>query len=284
MTQAFTGGLTRALLSYYDSTGAWTGQQSTLANGSDSGAYNCAQARTANFNYIEAETLRQQGGDKRGQAILFGVPALDTFDLVVDEDDTVLRHLIDGATVNTTNSQFTKSPIHSNKSTPATMGVALMQPMVQTSGAPGFRTLFIPKAHVAIRPGGFQYRGESTVVIQVTPIMGTKAHTGQSYGTGATGLSFGFEDNLGQAYIWYSDNQLYVETQRSDAAATTFTATYLPVSSTITINASKNEMVKNGTPTALSSFNTSTGVVTLAAAGTAADLHVVTYGTNYVTP
>jgi hypothetical protein len=89
---------------------------------------------------------------------------------------------------------------------------------------------------------------------------------------------------LGQAYIWYSDNQLYVETQRSDAAATTFTATYLPVSSTITINASKNEMVKNGTPTALSSFNTSTGVVTLAAAGTAADLHVVTYGTNYVTP
>lgn len=78
-----------------------------------------------------------------------------------------------------------------------------------------------------------------------------------------------------------STNPVHICTYVKNGSATEFTLPYLPLSSTVTINASSNHMTVNGTVTAAASVSTTTGVVGVAA-GTSGDIVVMTYETNFV--
>ena len=284
MAEMFFGGLERVLLWYYTTSGTYlgvaTGQQTSLSNGATSQAYVITKPRAAGFNFDAGAQLQQQGGDRLGSLLSFATSSLASFDLTVDALDPNLVALIEQSTQNTTSTVFTKTAVNSDRAAPSSMGVCVAQRGVQSDGTPVYKHTFIPKAQVVIKMPGGTFRGEALVTITITPQKGTKMHTGQSYGS--TGLNFGLANDTTDHYIWTSSYPLHITTFKSDGAATTFITAYRPVSSTITLNGTDNEMVKNTTATALSSISTTTGVATLSAAGTAGDLHVLTYSTNYV--
>lgn len=283
-TRGYPYGFQRMLLWFYDSSGYFTGQQTTLSNGATSGAYVCSDVKTSNLAFAPSVELQIQGGDRIRATPSFGNPKLTAFEVNVSSIDAALSDYITGSTRNSTNSTNLKVGYNPNRAFPANMGVALTQLMAFSDGTTGYNTLLIPKAQLLFRRGTYSFRGESDATIRISPITSTKSYTGQVYASGATGLSFGWEEDQGDYYELWTSNPIHIQAQRSDGAATTFVTAYRPLSSTITLNASSNEMIKNGTPTALSSFSTTTATATLAAAGTAADMHVLTYETNFVAP
>jgi hypothetical protein len=74
-----------------------------------------------------------------------------------------------------------------------------------------------------------------------------------------------------------SDRPIAMTTYIANGVATTFTAAYKPWKNTVTGGNTDNFVTKAGVATAPSSINTSTGVVTLASAGTTGDLHHIIY-------
>jgi len=75
---------------------------------------------------------------------------------------------------------------------------------------------------------------------------------------------------------------LAVTTYVANGSATTFILGYRPVYSTVTTGNTDNSFTINGVATAPTSVSTTTGVVTLAAAGSSADIHVAVYQTKFV--
>jgi hypothetical protein len=267
------------LLWFYDSSGYFTGTSSTLANGASAGAYVCSDVKTSNLNFAPTVELQIQGGDRIRATPTFGNPRLVPFDVTISALDAALSDYINSSTRNSANSTNLKVGYNPNRAAPVNMGCALQQRMDMTDGTTRWNTLIIPKAQVLFRRGNYAFRGESDATAHIAPITSTSSYDGRLYDS--TGLAFGWEENKGDYYELWTSNPVHIMAQRSDATATTFTTTYTPVSSTITINASSNEMVKNGTVTALSSLVTATKVATLAAAGTAGDMHILTYETLY---
>lgn len=285
MAQGFPVGAMRAMFWRYTSTGIATGQQSSLSAGAGSGAYITKNLLSASANFAETTDLNIRGGDKIVATVSWGNPKLAPFDIELSDVDTTLNDLISGATTNTANSAVVKTSYNPNKGFPMNIGCAIIQRFINSStGASQFITRFIPKATALIRPGGATYRGESNSVVHISPIASTGTYTGQTYASGSSNLAFGWEDDMGDYYSYITDYPIHLYTFRQDAAATTYTTPYLPVSSTITLNATGNEQIINLAPTALSSFSTTTAVATMAAAGTSGNYAVLTYQTNYVAP
>ena len=74
---------------------------------------------------------------------------------------------------------------------------------------------------------------------------------------------------------------LALTTYVADGSATTFILGYRPYYSTVTTGNNDNSFTKNGVATAPTSCVTSTGVVTIAAAGDSGDVHVAVYPTEF---
>lgn len=284
MTQGYLAGFAYGLLWYYDSTGAAIGQGATLANGATSNAYVLFYPKTAGLDYSPPGDLDIQAGDKDVTSIAFGNSRLRPFDLVIADLDTTLVTLITGSTLNTGNSQFDKFSINPNLTTPRSFGLCLQQRFQKTNGDEYYHILFIPKALLSFHHGAMGFRAEADTVLRVRPAMASKAHTGQDFTSATNNLNFTLENNKTDHYSYLSPYALNIVSYRSDASATTYTSSYRPVSATITVNATQNDQHKNGVATALTSFSVTTGVATLAAAGSAADLFVMTHTTQFVTP
>lgn len=97
-----------------------------------------------------------------------------------------------------------------------------------------------------------------------------------------SGLATAVQDNTDAGGYFRTNNPVHLVTYVADGTETDFDLPYLPLSSTVTVNASSNHMTINGTVTAAASANTSTGNVGLSGAGSAADKVVLTYETNFV--
>lgn len=280
---AYPYGFARMLLWFYDSSGYCTGTSTTLANGSGSGAYLMSDVKVANLNFAPIAELQIQGGDRIKATPAFGNPRLAGFDVNISSLDPALSDYINQSTRNTTNSLSMKVGYNPNRAQPVNMGICLQQRQDHVDGVTRWNNLMIPKAQVLFRRGVYGFRAESDATLHVAPITSTGSYNGMTYdSTANSGLNFGWEENRGDYYEFWSANPIHIYAFRADAIATTFTTTYHPLSSVITLNATANEMCKNGVPTALTSFATATALATLTAAGTAADMHVLTYETNFV--
>lgn len=101
---------------------------------------------------------------------------------------------------------------------------------------------------------------------------------------------FPWGEAFGSAQGWYNYSEVSImldadypyalTTFVADGVETTFTSQFKPQLSTVTAGRAGNVTAKNGTPTALTSIATSTGVHTLAAAGSSGDLWVSFYQTQ----
>jgi hypothetical protein len=262
-----------------NSPGAFVGQSATLANAGVSGAYVMAGCKTAGLNFTAPTDLDFQGGDKILATMSFGNEKLAPHDLIVSSIDPTLVAMLGGGTTNTTNSQYTKFSTNPNRTTPVNVGLCYQQRQTDIDGTPGYHLLWIPKAQARIHLGGFAFRGEADTTIRITPVMSKQAHTGQSFGTG--GLAMDLEEDRTDHYSWFSPDPVHVVAFRADGTATSFSTIYKPLSTVITLNATLNEALKNTTPTALTSL-TLAGLATLPAAGSAADLWVLTHTTRFV--
>jgi hypothetical protein len=281
MPTGYSGGFERALFAYYDSTGAATGQQQTLSNGAASGAYVFANVRTAGLSYTESAELQFEGGDKIAGVMAFGNAKLAAFEMTASDLDTAAVTLFSGSALNTASSIFTKGSINPNRTAQTKGMLILQQRRLREDGEEEYLNIIMPKVTVRIRHGGFGFRAEADTTFAIAPFMSTKAHTGQGFGSGSNNLNLGLENDRADHYFWITPAPIHVMSFRKDGAATSFTTTYRPLSTVVTLNASPNELVINGAITAAGGVNTTTGVITVTA-GTAADMCVLTYTTNYV--
>lgn len=282
----YVAGLYRVLMGIVGANGQSLGIQTTLANGSTSGAYVFKRAQTANLAHPDPTTLPITGGDKQVTLFQFGNTPLSSFDLMVADLDPALFALL-GSTVDntTTNTSFEFFGTNDNLTVPITVWVALISRYQDVSiGANGpdkYVTTVIPRCTPRVKLGGQAYQAHAPVTIKLTPTYSDRTPNGQTFD--ATGLNMTFEDNLATHYGIISTYPLHLMSFRSDGTATSFTTTYKPVSSAITAGATPNYFFRNGTSQALASVVTSTGVATMAAAGTAGDLNTLLYqvNTNY---
>lgn len=284
MTSLYPYGFERMLMGFTDSTtGAFIGKAATLANGSSSGAYVQSNVKAAGLTEVADNLLEIQGGDRIRATVSFKQTKLAPFEVTVSDLDPTLVTLINGGSQNTTNTYFTKFHTNSNRVAQTNMLIVLQSPMTDEDGNSYYRSLIIPKARCKFSGGGFAFRGESDSKITIAPQMTTKAHTGQSFGTGSNNLVFGAEENKLDHYYYKSSYpvQLFAA-RRLDALALNVTSDYLPLASTVHATVTPNEFVVAGVPTALTSFSITTGAVVIAAGGAAGDYGVLTYETAFV--
>lgn len=283
MSEGYPIGLARLMMWETGQSGAEAGrclgQQTTLADGSASGAYMTSNVETANLSLPEPEVVEIKVGDKIGATHSFGGGKLSPFDVTTPAIDTVLTDRITGSTRNTVNSMAEAVAYNANKISARVMGLAIQQQYKLTSGLTYFLTRMIPRASITFQPGGATWRGLSTGKIHVDPIKATSSETGQSYGTG--GLNLNQEEDMTDFYDWITPNPFHIMAFRQNTGITTFNTTYKPLSAVIALNASENRFYIDSVVTALASITTA-GLATLSAAGTTSKLDTLLYATNFV--
>lgn len=280
MPDLIISGFERALIGYRDSSGYFTGQQSTLSTNVTSGAYVCILPRTASFQALAPVNLDITGGDVIYTTIQFGNSKTQPFDLILEDYDTALVTLISGATTNTTNSQVTYVSDNPARNSPTVLALGLQSRVYDINGVQYYITRWFPACQMRIKRNGPAFQAKSDVVISCTPLMSTTNIEGRSFGS--SGLNMGLTQDKADSYDYLSYNPIHVTAYKQNASATTFTNTYRPLSSTVTLNASPNNFYVGGTATALSSISTTTGVATLAAAGSSGVTDVLTYETAFI--
>lgn len=283
MTSGYPIGLARLMLWEVGQSGAeigrCLGQQTTLANGSASGAYVTSDVETANLSLPDPEVVEIKAGDKIVATHSFAGGKLSPFDVTGPAIDTALTDRITGSTRNTANPYAEAVAYNANKISARVMGAALQQQYKLNTGLTYFLTRMIPFASLTFSPGGATWRGLSTGKIHIDPIKATTSETGQSYGT--AGLNLNQEDDLTDFYDWITPNPFHIMAFRQNTAVTTFNTFYKPISTVITLDASENRFYIDAVKTALASITTA-GVATLSAAGTVGKLDTLMYATNFV--
>jgi hypothetical protein len=276
-------GYERALLGFRDTTGGFTGQQSTLANAATSGAYVIDLPRTASYEALAPVNLNIEGGDVIFTTIQFGNSKTNPFDMIISDYDQTLVELLSGSTSNTANTFSTVVSDNPARATPRIVALGLQsRANDKNTGAGFYVTHWFPACAVRIKRKGPAYQAQSDIVISCTPMMANKDIHGRGFGSVAPGLNMTLVGDKTDNYDFVSNNPIHVTSARQDGIITSFTTFYRPLSTVITLNATPNLFTIGATPTALSAFNTTTGVATLVAAGSAAALDVVSYETAYV--
>lgn len=284
MTSFYPYGFERMEMGFTDATtGAFIGKAATLTAGASSGAYVQSNVKAAGLAPVSDVTLEIQGGDRIRATVSFQQTKLAPFEISVSDLDPTLVVLINGGSQNTGNDYFTKFHTNSNRIAQTTMLLSLQSPITDEDGNSYYRSIIVPKARCKFVGGGFAFRGISDSLIKVAPQMTTKAHTGQTFGTGANNLAFAAEENKLDHYYYKSTYPIHLfAARRLDAAALNVTADYLPLASTVHATDTPNEFVVAGVPTALTSISITTGAVVIAAGGAGGDYGVLTMETAFV--
>jgi hypothetical protein len=146
-------------------------------------------------------------------------------------------------------------------------------------GAAYFITSMIPRCWMAPKgvSGAPANQAAGEYPFQITPTVSSVLPSSLSLANMAMSL----QDERAPIVHIISQYPLMGQGFVGDAAATTMTMPYLPVSATVTINASPNEYIVAGTPTALTSMVPATGVATFPSAPTAGQFVFVTSETRW---
>lgn len=260
--------------------GYFSGQQASLTAGTASGAYVWSDVKSSAFAVIPPTDVNIEGGDKIVATVSFNGGKLAPFDVTGSSIDTTLADLVGGSTTSTTNSAVTIFGYNTYRTSPRVMWFASQQMFETSDGFTYFITRIVPRASVSYRPGGMAFRGASDATLHINSIVTQKFYNGQSYGSG--GLALNLEQDSTDFVDVVTADPVHFFAFKQDASATTFTTTYKPTSSVVTLNATQNAFAIGGTPTALSSISTTTGVATLSAAGSSGVMDTLMYPTAFV--
>lgn len=281
--EGFPVGHTRAFVGEYVQTGTYTGyftgQQANLTHGTASGAYVVKNVKGSPFGLIPPTSIQIQGGDKIVQTVTWNGGKLAQFNVSISSLDTALADLVGGGTTNNTNSYSAVVGYNQGRTSPKTMFYAAQQMFKTTTGLQFFLTRVIPRASLMYAPGSMAFRAESDATLTVDSIPCQTWYDGRSYGTG--GLALNMENDTVDFADIITANPIHFMAYKQDASTVTFNTVYKPLSTVVTNNATPNQFVIAGTPTALSAV-TLAGLVTLAAAGSDLVMDIFQYETNFV--
>lgn len=258
----------------------------SLAVNTVSGAYLLREPDSAAFEFADPTTLDIRGGDRIVAREEYGNRIMSPFDLTTPLLDTTLITLVGGTVVDTDAGEFPAFGINTQREDWPIMGIALtqrFQPKVTGSDGPRlYHTVIIPRCTLSPAYSGMTFQEGSPYTFRVMPLVTDVMDTGQTFAQS----DMDFEDDRAEHYQRITRYPFSITAWRANAAATTFTLPYLPISSVVTPLTGGSPSARNvtwidGTLTALSSANTSTGLITLAAAGTSGQHHVVYSQTEF---
>lgn len=251
-----------------------------MAQGATSHAHLLAYPVSAQVPNPARVVTNLQGGNRWLGQVQWGIGEVGNFPLVLENIDADAFALLTAsavdATTNTRWRQFTD-----NKNNPTLPQVGLMLSTLFQSreagsdGANYWINYIIPRCQIDVNFPQMGYQAEGQVNCNVAPTMSEL----RPDGTALTALSA--KNNRLIMYAIVTPKPLGLTTFIADATLTTFTLGYKPTSNIVTLNAAAVQLAINGTLTAASSVNTSTGAVTLAAAGTAGHPHIAMYETDF---
>jgi hypothetical protein len=213
---------------------------------------------------------------------MLGLSDFGSFPMTAAATDDTLWSVITGATTDTTtNSRWRRFAANYGQTVLPQVGM-ILSAIYQSyeDGADGplyYINYVIPRCQVqpSFAPALFQAAGE--VTYQVVPTNATIEPTGRLI----SASSMNQRRNTVPIYAIVAPKPLSLTTFISDGTDVDFTLGYKPTSSIVTLNAAANEFARNGTLVALSSVNTSTGVATMANAGSAGNVNIVLYETDF---
>lgn len=266
-----------------NSSGYVTGVAGTSpANNTTSSAMRNRMNVSATFNASTPDQLQFQGGDTILGSMSFGGGDLSSIEVETSGIDAAFEAVLSSALVDSTsNSQMiVTGPNTNNENLPVVAHLftqKFQSREAATNGQLQYLNRFVPASNVRIIPNSMSFRAESRRRYVITPTKGSRLPWGTLLGANQS-----FTNSEADHIDILSEYPLSVTTYISDGTETTFVAGYRPVSSTVTISASLNQFARVGTAQALSSISTTTGVATMAAAGSAGDINILVYGTRFV--
>lgn len=251
------------------------GQNRNPAAGSTVYSYVSDACRVADIQQSEPE-FREfiGGGEKLLGRVAIGPSRYGQFTIRLNEINDYLITWLGGRTVNTTRN--TRARLYTTRSAPASIkpkGLSLSY-LFKDRAASDFSlfTFVFPLNDIVARI--VDDNGTKVTELIVNPFETDIAHTGETMSS-LVGM------NTSDHYILATQNPIHFATFIGNASATTFNTVYATINTTVTVNASPNDMAKNGTPTALASMTSPAGLATLSSAGVSGDKHVLTYEHDY---
>jgi hypothetical protein len=256
----------------------------SIANGTLHSAYVLDFIKDAAYSFADAAVAQQTGGGKRILNVVVGDRPAEPFTVTVgDLDDTVVTMATGGA-VDTRNSEFRKWSQNPSQTDLPIMGFAIQQMFFDPSRTSGSQKYWLTDVFLSCtvepKQGARNENNASDSSYRIVPTYTRKDLTGETFSE-SSGMQA--NDGLVDFIQIESDYPIHFAVAKlgTTGANGTFTLPYLPLSSTVTINATPNAVWKNGAAEAALSVGTSTGQVVFAM-GTAADVQIIQYETNYV--
>jgi len=221
------------------------------------------------------------GGARFLGSAYMGIDPIGEFEIQLTSADANLYAMLKGGNIDTTTISGAQITSPNNNST-SPNDIGLMFTVASQSGDDGtdgdteYRTYVFPRAQAFIREaGGNVTSGENpqAVTMSVSPTLASKHPWGAAFGSNE-----GFAGNKTDHYMLQAQYPYGLTTWIADGSETTFEVEFLGASTTVTSGNTDNVFSINGTVTAPTTFaGTSTGVVTVAAAGSDGDNHCAFY-------
>jgi hypothetical protein len=209
-----------------------------------------------------------------------GTEPVSSFTMNLSEIDLNLGVLAHNATISTTTiNNANVTSIYAGGATPNSVGLMFSAAIESRGsgcdGAKEYRTFVIPRAQISVNYGSLAVdAGNDTQPATVT-VFPTKA-SNHPWGT-AFGSAENFAGNKTWMYEIIASKPYALTTYIADGTETTFEVEYVPASSAVTDGDTDNVFSIDGVVTAPTSISTTTGVVTIAAAGSDGDVHTAFY-------
>jgi hypothetical protein len=275
-------GMLALQISTVDANGVWTGQAGTAPSANTtSSAYYTNLVSGSSFSPRQQVTLAFQGGDAEVGQVTLGTRLTEPFDMQTEAVEATMLALFSAMSADqTTNSLWTIIGADPGRVTMDNVGIILTQSaQVRDSSGNGttrYYNVIFPVGTLVFQYGGAAYQSKSVSTLRFTPTFASKFPNGVAFGSNQA-----FANNQTDWVGIVTDYPLAYTYYEADGIATTFVTGFRPKTTVVTNGATNNWMAKNGTATALSSIVTTTGVATLAAAGSSGDNIGLLYETEF---
>jgi hypothetical protein len=288
MARGWTFNFVRAFAWRVNSSGIATGQLDPNSLGSPPVTSHALDVRGPISATMSAPTYTRfeaRGGGNYDGSNTGGVETMGRLEMTLDQEDPAFYTLTRGGLQDTTTILGSTATIFSDNSlNPSPFDCGLM--MVRrkqslTSVTTLYQHIIYPFGTASFtKPNPTQEGGMNTqtLVMGYDPKVSSKFPWGQAFGANQNWTNYNEICFMIESIYPYA-----MTTFVADGSATTYTLAFKPQYSTVTTGNTNNVTAINGVPTAATTIVTSTGVVTIAAAGTTGDLHVAFYPTqNYL--
>lgn len=280
-------GFEQALIWRVDSAGAAVARldPDNLTPNTTSHAYEVFGPITMTPAQAEFDEFQFRGGGSFEGSADGGLRQVNAGSIQVSQMDAALMAFFMGSNVDTTSlvnaSIYAPDSLRPSARQIGLMLIARVQSRESaSSGQNKYLHWLYPLVQARMRPPQLTQEGG----VNPSPItIDFKAQVAARFPTGvAFGSNQGWYQNSEYQFFINADNPYHLTVYVQNAVATTYIAGYRPVSSTITGGNTTNWHTVDSVVTALSSLSTTTGVATLAAAGTSGKVARLLYQTQRV--